>query len=157
MNISGRGYTFIAEVVSRGESGASLAGSFGETERTAEKIIVLPTNLPQNLPPIFGRTTELDALQDLIGQQRLVTLAGMGGIGKTRLAIELGLLLAPGLPGGAWLVDPAPLTMDVTEMYGYNRVRQLLFGRLSAAEIQSYEMKVLAGRMMKPQVLQCHV
>jgi predicted ATPase/DNA-binding winged helix-turn-helix (wHTH) protein len=108
-NVSGRGYAFVAEIVSAGESGAFQARADIETERTAEKTSIHETNLPQNLTPIIGRAAELAALQDLVSHHRLVTLAGMGGIGKTRLAIELALLMAPRFDGGVWLVDLAPL------------------------------------------------
>ncbi|MEI9985645.1 MAG: hypothetical protein WDN69_22155 [Aliidongia sp.] len=59
---------------------------------------------------MIGRAGELAELQDSIGRNRLVTLVGPGGIGKTRLAIELGWLLAGRFPDGVWLVDLAPVT-----------------------------------------------
>jgi predicted ATPase/DNA-binding winged helix-turn-helix (wHTH) protein len=68
------------------------------------------TNLPRRLAAVIGRASELAELQEGIRRNRLVTLVGPGGIGKTRLAIELGWLLAGFFSDGVWLVDLAPLT-----------------------------------------------
>jgi predicted ATPase/DNA-binding CsgD family transcriptional regulator len=65
-------------------------------------------NLPPPLTSFIGRRTELAELGPLLGQRRLVTLTGVGGVGKTRLAIKL----ASGLPwpDGAWFVDLAGIS-----------------------------------------------
>jgi hypothetical protein len=63
------------------------------------------SNLPQQLTSFIGRGTELAELRTLLGQTRLVTLAGAGGVGKTRLAIKLAIGLP--WPDGAWFVDLA--------------------------------------------------
>jgi len=68
------------------------------------------TNLPQRLAAVIGRASELAELQESIRRNRLVTLVGPGGIGKTRLAIELGWQVAGLFPDGVWLVDLAPVT-----------------------------------------------
>ena len=54
-----------------------------------DKPRTVPHNIPASLSPIIGRQTELKALRTLLQEQRLVTLKAMGGIGKTRLALEL--------------------------------------------------------------------
>ncbi|MEI9987822.1 MAG: hypothetical protein WDN69_34685 [Aliidongia sp.] len=59
---------------------------------------------------MIGRDAELDELAGRFAEHRLVTLAGPSGIGKTRLAVELGWRLATAFPDGAWLIDLAPLT-----------------------------------------------
>jgi predicted ATPase/DNA-binding winged helix-turn-helix (wHTH) protein len=66
------------------------------------------TNLP-NRPKLIGREVEIDEVQALIDKARLVTLSGPGGVGKTKLAIELGWQALDRFPGGVWLVDLAPL------------------------------------------------
>jgi predicted ATPase/class 3 adenylate cyclase len=62
-------------------------------------------NLPANLSSFIGRERELDELVQLTHDSRLITLLGPGGIGKTRLAIELASRLEPAFADGAWLVD----------------------------------------------------
>src|SRR5207248_1271504 len=53
---------------------------------------------------------EITELERLLSTSRLVTLTGAGGVGKTRLALQVAKELAPGYPDGAWLVDLASLS-----------------------------------------------
>lgn len=62
-------------------------------------------NLPLQLTPFLGRERELGDVAGAFGEYRLVTLAGPGGIGKTRLAIESAQLLLDGFSDGLWFVD----------------------------------------------------
>ena len=71
---------------------------------------VLPNNLPAQLTSFVGREAELAELDKLLGPQRLVTLVGAGGCGKTRLAAQLAAEVAEAYPDGVWWVDLAPLT-----------------------------------------------
>jgi len=59
-------------------------------------------------PPtsFHGREEEVDLVIARLGSERLVTLAGPGGVGKTRMSTEIGLRVADAWPDGAWLVDP---------------------------------------------------
>ena len=67
------------------------------------------TNLPEALSSFVGREAELSSLVPLVVDRRLVTLVGVAGAGKTRLAIEVaGRTLDP-FPDGTWFVDLAPL------------------------------------------------
>ena len=66
-------------------------------------------NLPRQSTEIVGREREVDELVDLLDQHRLVTIAGVGGGGKTRLAIEVGATMSTDYPGGVWFVDLTPL------------------------------------------------
>jgi predicted ATPase/class 3 adenylate cyclase len=84
------------------------AAEFGPP-RTAE---ARPTNLPEELAPLVGRDSELDHLSLLLGDgTRFVTLVGAGGAGKTRLALTVGRRLLDDLPGGAFVVPLAPVTV----------------------------------------------
>ncbi|MCA1692686.1 MAG: tetratricopeptide repeat protein, partial [Actinobacteria bacterium] len=67
-------------------------------------------NLP-HLPSSFvGRHQEVVDVASLLGASRLVTLTGPGGMGKTRLAIQVAVELTSQFPDGVWLVELAPLT-----------------------------------------------
>jgi non-specific serine/threonine protein kinase len=68
------------------------------------------TNLTLPLTRIIGRETDLTEVCALLDDHRLVTLTGSGGVGKTRLAIEVGRLSASRFPDGAWLVELAQVS-----------------------------------------------
>ena len=68
-----------------------------------------PNNLPQQLNAFVGREAEVAELRGLLQRARLVTLLGMGGIGKSRLSVQLGAELLDRYPDGVWLVELAPL------------------------------------------------
>jgi predicted ATPase/DNA-binding CsgD family transcriptional regulator len=66
-------------------------------------------NLPAPATTLVGRERELVEILDLVRANRLVTLTGVGGVGKTRLALEAGAALAGQFPDGVWLVELAPV------------------------------------------------
>ena len=66
-------------------------------------------NLPIQLTPLIGREREIAELCSLSGE-RLVTLTGSAGVGKTRLALAVGAEVLERFPGGVWWVELAPLT-----------------------------------------------
>lgn len=70
----------------------------------------VPGNLPRVETPIVGRAAEVVELAELLGTQSLITLAGPGGIGKTRLALAVGAHLAGKASQGVWWVDLAATT-----------------------------------------------
>jgi predicted ATPase/DNA-binding NarL/FixJ family response regulator len=66
---------------------------------------VLPNNLPTQLTSFVGRDDELAAVEGLLREQRLVTLSGAGGCGKTRLAVQAAAGLADRWLDGTWWID----------------------------------------------------
>jgi predicted ATPase/DNA-binding SARP family transcriptional activator len=65
-------------------------------------------NLPAALSSFVGRDREVDVVERLLGRTRLLTLTGVGGAGKTRLALEVARRQVPAFRHGVWLVDLAP-------------------------------------------------
>ena len=68
-----------------------------------------PNNLPQALTSFVGRERELEEVEALLAKNRLVTLQGVGGIGKTRLSLQIAAQLLDAFPDGVWLVELASL------------------------------------------------
>ncbi|MBW6433026.1 adenylate/guanylate cyclase domain-containing protein [Actinoplanes hulinensis] len=64
-------------------------------------------NLPAEHSPFVGRRTEITELSELISHNRLVTVVGPGGSGKTRLTLAVAERLLPAYPGGVWTIDAA--------------------------------------------------
>ena len=69
-------------------------------------------NLPRLMTEFVGRVDVLQHRAFDLMDRRLVTLTGTGGVGKTRTAIEVGWLMSDQFPGGAWLVELAPIADD---------------------------------------------
>ena len=69
----------------------------------------LPNNLPQLMTSFRGRERELHDVKALLSRVRLVTLLGMGGLGKTRLSLQVAAELMPQYPDGVWFIDLAPI------------------------------------------------
>ena len=69
-----------------------------------------PPSLPADASSFIGRSRELAELKSLLRDTRLLTLAGTGGVGKTRLALELARAVEPAYPDGAALVELAEVT-----------------------------------------------
>ncbi len=76
--------------------------------RTLKNVAV--QHLPVALTSFVGRNTELPQVRELLTQNRLVTLTGAGGAGKTRLAIQIAGQLSGEFGDGVWYVDLAPIT-----------------------------------------------
>ncbi len=66
---------------------------------------VRPNNLPSQISSFVGRKRELEELGTLVASTRLLTIVGTGGVGKTRLALQLAAAAVDQYPDGAWLVD----------------------------------------------------
>ena len=75
-----------------------------------ETRIAPPHNLPFQISKFIGRERELADITDLIANNRLVTLTGTGGIGKTRLSLKVGEQLLDKYSNGVWFVELASLS-----------------------------------------------
>ena len=71
---------------------------------------VVSQHLPMQLTSFVGRDDQLAQVRELLNQNRLVTLTGAGGAGKTRLAIQIAGQLSDEFGDGIWYVDLAPIT-----------------------------------------------
>ncbi|MGI8305655.1 AAA family ATPase [Saccharopolyspora hattusasensis] len=78
-------------------------------------------NIPVDTTSFVGRSRELSEAKSMLARSRLVTLIGVGGVGKTRLALRVAASLPRAFPDGVWLVDltkmsgPQLLTRTVAE------------------------------------------
>ena len=69
----------------------------------------IPNNLPQQGSSFIGRERELDDIKSLLPSARLLTLLGMGGLGKTRLSLQAAAEVMHQYPDGVWFLDLAPI------------------------------------------------
>ncbi|MFI0350188.1 ATP-binding protein [Actinomadura sp. 9N407] len=102
--VHGRGYRFAAEVV-RADGDAGL-----DSPGTRAPAVAPPVrhNLPAERTPLFGRDEQIAEVAELVERERLVSLLGLGGAGKTRLACAVGRRALDGFPDGVWFVDLTP-------------------------------------------------
>ena len=100
--VPGKGYRFVAPIAVIAEPGASSGA-----ERAARND---RTNLPTDITTFVGRARELSDLARLLPGTRLLSLTGVGGSGKTRLAQQAGARVVATFDDGVYFVDLAPLT-----------------------------------------------
>jgi predicted ATPase/DNA-binding winged helix-turn-helix (wHTH) protein len=106
--VAGRGYQFTGEIRTvSARPDAQITARMPEPTRTPS---LPPTNLPERVSELIGRDAELGDIVGLTASHRLITLAGAGGIGKTRLGIEVAQHLLPQFADGVWIVELAPLS-----------------------------------------------
>src|SRR5688572_13351428 len=89
--------------VARGERSVdrlNLDSTLATSSPTREQI----TNLPISLTSFIGREKEQAEITNLVAKNRLITLAGAGGIGKTSLALQMGHKLLNEFPNGIWFI-----------------------------------------------------
>src|ERR1700720_4816731 len=106
--ISGRGYQFTGEI--RTIAASPHARAVAKTAVPASAPPRLATNLPEPVSELIGRDDEGEEILGLTAAHRLVTLTGAGGIGKTRLGLEVARRLLPKFADGVWAIELAPLS-----------------------------------------------
>jgi non-specific serine/threonine protein kinase len=83
----------------------------GPTPTPAPDADAIPANnLPAQRTHFIGRDHELAECARILGDTRVLTLTGIGGCGKTRLALKLAEQMLPAFPDGVWFVDLAPVS-----------------------------------------------
>lgn len=106
--ISGRGYQFTGEV--------RTVSARPDTQAVVPTAVSVPapsrpqTNLSEPVTELIGREVEVQEVLGLTATRRLVTLTGAGGIGKTRLGLEVARRLLPEFADGVWIIELAPLS-----------------------------------------------
>ena len=106
--VTGRGYQFTGEIHTV-PAGPEVETALGPSEPTPSPSRP-PTNLPETVSELIGRETELGEILHLSASERLVTLTGAGGIGKTRLGFEAARQQLPRFADGVWAVELASLS-----------------------------------------------
>ena len=101
-----------------------LAVGLGSEFPPLKTLDATPGNLRPPTTSFIGREAELAEVQEALKAHRLVTLTGVGGVGKTRLATEVAARLADEFPDGVWLfelaavADPAAVPDAVAAVLG---------------------------------------
>ena len=145
--IPGRGYRFTAPLdgAAVGAANSALPGTAsmpGSSDATA----TLLSNLPAELPPLYGRDEDLPALRSLVESHKLVTVVGAGGIGKTALAQALARRWCGSFEDGVWLVELAPVTDTSLVATAVAGILQIVLG--ADAQIGTLARALGAKRML---------
>src|SRR5438045_61099 len=98
--IPGRGYNFVAPVRFEKPAEASLAATI---------VSAAAHNLPLAITRMIGREEAVATLVSPLSRERLLTIVGPGGIGKTTVALAVAERMISDYEHGVWLVDLAPL------------------------------------------------
>jgi predicted ATPase/transcriptional regulator with XRE-family HTH domain len=148
--------SFAATIPGRPRDGGSSSGGQAELawllRAALRQEVPLPAqdwnrhNLPAQLTSFVGRDQEMAMLGSLLSEARLVTVTGVGGVGKTRLALEFATGAVERFPDGVWLAelaglsDPGLVAVQVMEALGVRQagdvpVMEALRFRLRSAEL----------------------
>ena len=105
-----RGYRFVGPV-RRCEPSRTPSTVVAQTgDATAQAVPAHPNNVPARVSSFVGRTRESDEVKRLLARNRLVTLVGIGGIGKTRVALQVADDVIERYPDGVWVVELASIS-----------------------------------------------
>lgn len=99
-----------------------------------------PNNLPIQLTSFIGREQDMVRVKDIMNRTRIITLTGVGGSGKTRLAIQIAADIIDEFPDGVWIVELAPLDDPTLVPYSVTTALglQLQYGRTIQLALTEY-------------------
>jgi predicted ATPase/DNA-binding CsgD family transcriptional regulator len=97
------------QVADRRALAAAAATTWSASATRPDVATTVAALLPSPLTPFVGRVAERSALADALGEHRLVTAVGPGGVGKTRLALTVVADVADRFADGVWYVDLVPV------------------------------------------------
>jgi predicted ATPase/DNA-binding SARP family transcriptional activator len=111
----------LEQAILRQETSLDLAGPLAARDRSSDEAPepshpMTPEdrdgrhNLPAQVSSFVGRERQMSEVRELLSRARVITLTGAGGVGKTRLALELAASGVDGPGDGPWFVDLAPLS-----------------------------------------------
>lgn len=104
-----------------------------ELSSVYQSILVPQTNLPSPVSPLIGRAQAVADARQALSEGRLVTLTGPGGVGKTRLALEVAT--GQSFPDGTWLADLTSATYVLDVVAQVLNVRGRLVDALRAKRL----------------------
>ncbi len=129
-----------------------------------------PHHLPVQLTSFIGRSKDVAEVKQLLSKERLVTLTGPGGSGKTRLALQVASELIPQFEEGAFFVGLAPIsdaglipatiaqTLGVTETAGQSildRLKDYLQGKSILLLLDNFEHLMPAAPLVADLLVNC--
>ena len=130
-----------------------------------------PNNLPVQLTSFIGRTKEISEVKQLLSQERLLTLTGPGGSGKTRLALQVAAEMIEYFRDGIFFVPLAPITdpglvastiaqtLGIIETAGRSIVDNLkdyLRGKSLLLFLDNFEQVILAAPLVAEILMACN-
>ena len=136
--VHGRGYRFVADVSS------AVTPAIDQTDNPAQEL-VRSGNLGYERTPIFGRSNELQRCREAFADYRLVTLLGIGGTGKTRLAKAFGRAVREEYADGVWFIDLVPVR---DESSVYTAISAVLGVRIGTGEARAQLARAIDQRDM---------
>jgi predicted ATPase/DNA-binding winged helix-turn-helix (wHTH) protein len=105
--VFGRGYSLLGKWVIREESAPAPMDALEQPYAAGQRCL---NNLPAAVSPLIGRAAAVKQLQDFVDAYRVVTLIGLGGVGKTTLALEVARNISAAFQGDVVLVELASLS-----------------------------------------------
>ena len=141
--VVGRGYQFMSEIRARS------ADQSAWPERGTASNVSAPTNLPAPTSDLIGREVAIEEVIGLMADHRFVTLTGTGGIGKTRLGLEVARRLLPKFADGIWIAelaglsDPQLVPITVATAFGLELISGVVSPERIAAALGSKQIMLV--------------